>query len=132
MLPHGYPFRFVEGTGPGAVAHVLVTRNGATLRGGDALPPFLLVEMMAQAALLVLPQSSGDDAPSAASGTHRPRAGVLAGVEAVRFEEPVRAGDRLQATATLRGRLGGVIKAAVELRRGEQVVAAGDLLLALA
>ena len=105
-----------------------VSSNAALLRGAASLPTLLAVEMMAQAALVALPR--GESAvEEVASDT--PRAGVLAGVDALRCDVPLVPGDRLLARATLLGTFGGVVKARVELLREEQAVAEGDLLLSL-
>ena len=126
MLPHGYPFRLLEGVTVDGAVRLQVTVNGALLRGAAALPALLVVEMMAQAALVALPRAAGDVHDDAA-GRH----GVLAGIAELRVESPVRPGDRLEARAELLARLGPAVKARVELRRDGDLVASGHLLLAL-
>jgi predicted hotdog family 3-hydroxylacyl-ACP dehydratase len=120
--PHAYPFRLLDPAPDGGVG-VLVTANAAQVRGAGALPAFLAVEVMAQAALVALP------APDQA--TDAPRGGLLAGVEAVRLLVPLRAGDRLVARAAVLARLGPLIKVRAELLRGAEVVADAQLLIAL-
>jgi predicted hotdog family 3-hydroxylacyl-ACP dehydratase len=121
-LPHGYPFRLLDRVGGGAV-EVLVAGNAAQLRGAAELPPFLAVEVMAQAALVTLASTAAsDDSPSG---------GLLAGVESVVVHAPLRAGDRLRAHATLLVRMGALVKVRCELRRGAELVVEGGLLLAL-
>jgi 3-hydroxymyristoyl/3-hydroxydecanoyl-(acyl carrier protein) dehydratase len=128
VLPHGYPFRLGERRNADGAVVLLVSGNAALLRGGAALPEMLLVEMMAQAALVALPA----DGQQHGGATRTAPRGVLAGVEDVHLAAAVRAGDRLEARATLLGRLGGAVKARVELRRDGEPVAVGDLLLSLA
>jgi predicted hotdog family 3-hydroxylacyl-ACP dehydratase len=123
QLPHAHPFRLLDRLADGSVG-LLVSADAVWLRGADALPALLAVEVLAQAALVALPGPSADGAPS-------PRAGQLAGLEDVRLHSALRPGDRLIARATLRGRLGPLVKVHAELRRGDQTVVAGDLLLAL-
>ena len=135
MLPHAYPFRFVErATGPAGEPALAWTVNGALARGAEDLPPMLALEMMAQSALVALPAgASGDRGESKAEGPVV--RGLLAGVDGVSFLAPVRPGDALRAQAEVVGRFGRLIKARVTLSRvvGAIVepVAEGDLLLAL-
>jgi 3-hydroxymyristoyl/3-hydroxydecanoyl-(acyl carrier protein) dehydratase len=129
VLPHAYPFRVVEplaGVEPGAKGPVtiLVSLNAAWSRGNEEVPPFFAVEALAQASILAL---SGRGATADA-----PRGGLLAGLEDVRFHLPLRAGDRLEAEATLLGRLGQLIKVRCELRRDGELAVEAGLLLALA
>jgi len=125
VLPHGYPFRLLETLADGGV-RLQVTGNGALVRGAATLPALLVVEMMAQAALVTLPRAAGEaaDAPVV-------RHGLLAGIDELRCDLPVLPGDRLEARAEVVGRLGPAIKARVELRRDGELVASGHLLLAL-
>ena len=122
MLPHAYPFRLVEASADGTVT-VLVTLNAAWSRGGAELPRFLAVEALAQSAILAL--AGTGETPGASRG------GLLAGLDDVRFALPLRAGDRLEARATLLGRLGPLVKVRGELRRDGEVAVEADLLLAL-
>ena len=122
MLPHAYPFRLVEGRADGSV-WVLVTIDAAWSRGVAELPRFLAVEALAQSAILALAGSG--EAPGAARG------GLLAGLDDVRFVLPLMAGDRLEARATLLGRLGPLVKVRGELRRDGEIAVEADLLLAL-
>jgi 3-hydroxymyristoyl/3-hydroxydecanoyl-(acyl carrier protein) dehydratase len=83
----------------------------------------LAVEVMAQAALLVL--GSAVDGDEAAGG------GLLAGLDTVTLHAPLRPGDRLRAQAELLARMGPLVKVRCALRRGEALVVEGSLLLAL-
>lgn len=126
-LPHGYPFLLLDrgpdgGASKGEI-EVLVSANAALLRGASGLPPFLALEVMAQAALMALPASGG--AASAARG------GMLAGVESVTLQRPLRAGDRALVRAVVVGRLGPVVKVRAELRCDDETIAEGELLLVL-
>lgn len=116
MLPHAFPFRLAERVDGGAV-EVCLTANAVWSRGAEFAGP-LLVEAMAQAAMLIL--RSGDE----------PRRGLLAGIDAAEFPTPVGPGDRLRATARLVGMLGGLVKLEAELERDGAVVARAGLLLA--
>ena len=129
MLPHAYPFRLLDRRADGTVV-LLVSANASQLRGAEALPAFLAVETLAQAALLALPGAAGDAAGGGAAAA-APTGGLLAGLESVRFHDALRPGDRLLASATLLARLGRLIKVRAELRRDEQVVVEGELLLAV-
>jgi 3-hydroxymyristoyl/3-hydroxydecanoyl-(acyl carrier protein) dehydratase len=101
-----------------------ITSGASWLRGAGELPATLAVEALAQAAIAALAPAQGDDADRGASG------GVLAGIDSVRFHAALVAGDRLEARATLLGRLGALVKVHAELRRGDVIVVEGDLLLA--
>jgi acyl dehydratase len=135
VLPHAYPFRFVErATGPAGEPALAWTVNGALARGAAELPSMLAIEMMAQSALVALPAGALDDrGESKAEGTVV--RGLLAGVDGVAFLAPLRPGDALRARAEVVGRFGRLIKARVTLSRvvdaTVEPVAEGELLLAL-
>ena len=122
-LPHAYPFRLVDRLADGGVG-VVVTADAAQLRGGAELPVMLAVEVMAQAALVVL-------APADAGAGEAPSGGLLAGLDEVSFHAPLVAGDGLRASATVLARMGALVKVRCELRRGDELVVEGGLLLAL-
>jgi len=124
VLPHAYPFRLLDRRADGTVA-VVVSANAAPLRGAAELPAFLAVEVLAQSALVALPEPASGDA-SKEGGL-----GLLAGVQDVQFHAPLRPGDVLTASATLVARLGPLLKIRAELRRDDEVVAEGELLLAM-
>jgi 3-hydroxyacyl-[acyl-carrier-protein] dehydratase len=123
-LPHAYPFRLLDRRADGTVG-VLVSGNAAQLRGAPALPAFLAVEVLAQTALMALPEAASGGAPKAGG------LGLLAGVQEVQFHSPLRPGDVLTAGATLVARLGPLLKVRAELRRDDTLVAEGELLLAM-
>ena len=126
MLPHGFPFRLVDRGDAAAGLPLLWTVNGALDRGAGELPPTLAIEMMAQAALVLLAREGGAGAAGESAG-----AGLLAGVEGVVFHAPLRPGDRLEAHATLAGRFGRLVKVRTRLEREGAAVVEGELLLAL-
>jgi hypothetical protein len=128
VLPHGYPFRFLERSPAGSVT-LLWTVNGALARGAAEAPAFLAVEMMAQAALVALPPPAPERAAEGAEPATR--GGLLAGLEDVRLNAPLRAGDEVRAEAAVLGRFGRLVKARVLLVRGDETVAEAVLLLAL-
>ena len=116
MLPHAYPFRLADRVDGDAV-EVCLTADSIWSRG-EAIAGPLLVEAMAQAAMLLV-----------ADPDERSR-GVLAGIDEAQFLSPVGPGDRLLARARLVGRLGGLVKLEATLERGGAVVARSGLLLA--
>ena len=116
MLPHAYPFRLAERLDGNSVT-VCLSAGSPWSRGGALAEP-MLIEAMAQAAMLLMAR------PEERSGA------VLAGIDGAEFLLPVAPGDTLRATAKLLGRLGGVVKLAAALERGDQVVAHANLLLA--
>jgi hypothetical protein len=103
-LPHVYPFRFVERTlekrGPAeGRVRALVTVNGRRTEAGEALPPLTLVEVVAQAALLL---EGGDPGIG--------RSGFLAGVSDFTFETAPRSGDLLEVDVRIAGVLGPIVR----------------------
>lgn len=116
MLPHAYPFRLAERVGEGTV-EVCLTADSCWSRGSAIAEP-LLVEAMAQAAMLLV-----------ASPEERSQ-GLLAGIDEAEFLLAVGPGDRLQARARLVGRLGGLVKLETTLERDGELVARSGLLLA--
>jgi len=91
------------------------------LRGGGELPLGLLAEAMAQASALLLRE------PGAA-----PRDLLLAGLERVECDLPLRAGDRLDFDAAVEAQLGAAVRVAVRVCREGREVARGRLLLTAA
>ena len=148
MLPHAFPFRLVDRAddGPGQPTASLPlgrqedpalaasrrrgslplawTVGGALDRGAGAAPAMLPVEMMAQAALVLLTRDGSGEGEGE-------RVGLLAGVDGVVFHATLAAGDRLEAHADVAGRFGRLVKVRARLTRDGAVVAEGDLLLAL-
>lgn len=124
MLPHAYPFRLVDRAGDGAGQPVAWTVGGALDRGAGAAPAMLAVEMMAQAALVLLARGGSGEGPGEG-------AGLLAGVDALVLHATIGAGDRLEAHAEVAGRFGRLVKVRARLTRDGAAVAEGDLLLAL-
>ncbi len=103
-LPHGYPFRFVDRTlvrtGPASGrVRALVTAGGRAVDGGRGSAPFSLVEMVAQAALLL---EGGDPEIG--------RSGFLAGLSDFVVQRLPLPGDSLEVDVTLAARLGPVVR----------------------
>jgi len=103
-LPHAWPFRFVERTvekrGPAeGRVRALVSVNGRRTEGGVAFPPFTLVEVVAQAALLL---EGGDPGIG--------RSGFLAGVSGFEFERAPESGDLLDVDVRVAGVLGPIVR----------------------
>jgi 3-hydroxymyristoyl/3-hydroxydecanoyl-(acyl carrier protein) dehydratase len=112
-LPHVYPFRFVERTievrGPAeGRVRALVTVNGRRTEAGQALPPLTLVEVVAQAALLL---EGGDPGIG--------RSGFLAGVSDFTFEEAPLSGDLLEVDVRVAGVLGAIVRFEGSVTDGE-------------
>ena len=112
-LPHVYPFRFVErtlekrGAAEGRV-RALVTTGGRRTEAGEALPPLTLVEVVAQAALLL---EGGDPGIG--------RSGFLAGVSDFEFDRAPVSGDVLDVEVRVAAVLGPIV-------RFEGIVTDGD------
>ena len=103
-LPHAWPFRFVERTverrGPAeGRVRALVSVNGRRTERGEVLPPLTLVEVVAQAALLL---EGGD--PDLG------RSGFLAGVSGFEFDGAPRSGDLLDVDVRVAGVLGPIVR----------------------
>jgi len=118
VLPHAYPFRLADRV-DGDEVDVCLTADATWSRGSELAAP-LLVEAMAQAAMLLAAR------PEERAGA------MLAGIDDAQFLEPVRPGDHLRASARLIGKLGGLVKLEVTLKRNGGVVARSGLLLAIA
>jgi 3-hydroxymyristoyl/3-hydroxydecanoyl-(acyl carrier protein) dehydratase len=118
VLPHRYPFRFLEPSiGDEGVRVVL--SGGAWASRGRSLPAFLAVEILAQASLAAL------------AGGASPAAGIfLAGVDDVRFSAPLRPGADLLAQVEVIGRFARLVKIRGRLLERDEVIAEGSLLLA--
>jgi 3-hydroxyacyl-[acyl-carrier-protein] dehydratase len=124
-LPHTYPFRFVDKVlrpaGPdfadGSVS-VRVTAGARAAMGPSWSSPALLVEAIAQAALLL----EGGDAEIGSRG-------YLAGVENFEFRRLPEAGESLEIHVRLAARFGSVVKFEGEARSGSEVVARGAILV---
>ena len=104
VLPHAWPFRFVERTvekrGPAeGRVRALVTVNGRRTERGEVLPPLTLVEVVAQAALLL---EGGDPGIG--------RSGFLAGVSDFTFEREPESGDLLDVDVKVAGVLGPIVR----------------------
>ena len=95
-------------------------------RGETPYPGALVIEMLAQAAILLL------ESPTAgAAGTAGTQA-LLAGVEDFELHEPPRPGQRLLATAEVLARFGGTVKVGGRLEADGRELATAALLLVMA
>lgn len=125
MLPHAFPFRLVETQEGGGVV-VTLSAGGTWWRGRQGPPAVLALEILAQAAILVLARGDGQE------GSRQEGRGLLAGVDRASFHRPLSPGDRLDARVELRGRFGRLVKVTGSLiRQDGEVVTEADLLLAL-
>ena len=119
FLPHRFPFQLADRRAGEQV--VLALSAGAVWgRGETPYPGPLVIEMLAQAAILLL--------QDAAAGTQA----LLAGVEEFDLREPPRPGQRLVATAELLARFGGTFKVGGRLETEGRVLATAALLLVVA
>jgi 3-hydroxymyristoyl/3-hydroxydecanoyl-(acyl carrier protein) dehydratase len=112
VLPHKYPFQFVESRA--GAAEIALTTGSPWFRDGGALPLSLAIEIMAQASHVLLGGAAGV---------------FLAGVEEARILAQLGAGDRLVPSADLTGRFGQMIRVAARLHRDGQLVAQATLIL---
>jgi 3-hydroxymyristoyl/3-hydroxydecanoyl-(acyl carrier protein) dehydratase len=124
-LPHAYPFRFVDAVlrpaGPdfreGRVS-ARITANSRAAMGESWASPALLVEAIAQAALLL---QGGD--PEAG------RRGFLAGIEEFEISRAPRAGETVTVDVRLVARFGAIVKFDGEARSGSETLARGAILV---
>jgi 3-hydroxyacyl-[acyl-carrier-protein] dehydratase len=124
-LPHGIAFRFVDRVleiipGDRVVALKNVTVNDSYLQahfpGNPVMPGVLLVESMAQAAGLLLPDGSS---------------AVLAQIKEARFRCPVIPGDQIRIEAIRRGGLGALHRFAVAASINGVPAAEAEIVLAV-
>jgi 3-hydroxyacyl-[acyl-carrier-protein] dehydratase len=125
-LPHGISFRFVDRVleiipGERVVAQKNVTVNDPHLQdhfpGNPIFPGVLLVEAMAQAAGLLLPEGSS---------------ALLAQIKEARFRRPVVPGDQVRIEAERLGALGGLHRFSVRALVGGVAVAGAEIVMAVA
>lgn len=123
-LPHGLPFRFVDrivsiDRGERVVALSNVTANSPHVQGhfpgAPLLPGVLLVEMMAQAGGLLLPEGSQ---------------AWLAQIKDARFRRPVTPGDQVRIEATRLPGLETLHRFSITASVGSQLVAEAEIVLA--
>jgi 3-hydroxymyristoyl/3-hydroxydecanoyl-(acyl carrier protein) dehydratase len=124
-LPHAYPFRFVDtvtrpaGEGfAGGRVRVRISSDGWGARGEAWRSPLLLGEAIAQAALLL---EGGD--PEAG------RRGFLAGIQDLEMTRAPRAGETLEITVGLAGRLGPVLRFDGSVAANGETLARGSVLV---
>jgi 3-hydroxymyristoyl/3-hydroxydecanoyl-(acyl carrier protein) dehydratase len=124
-LPHDYPFRFVEtiveprseGAWRGTV-RAAVSSNGRASAEGAWGSPLLLVEAIAQSALLL---EGGDPEIG--------RTGFLVGIDGFEASRAPRAGEVLEIRVRLAARFGAIVKFEGEVWSGEEEVARGGVLV---
>ena len=124
-VPHGYPFRFVEFVledrdpefSRGSV-RVAITANGRAAMGEEWRSPVLLVEAIAQSALLL----EGGDVDIG-------RKGFLAGIESFRAVRPPRAGEVLRVEVRLTARFGAIAKFDGAVFAEGEAIAEGGILV---
>jgi 3-hydroxymyristoyl/3-hydroxydecanoyl-(acyl carrier protein) dehydratase len=116
VLPQHSPFRLVERRADDAVL-VRLASDAVYLRA-DPCPLTLVVEILAQAALLLAGEGAAAAEPV-----------FLGGVDEARLLAPLRPGDELRARAAVVGSAGGLTRLATRLERDGEVVAEATLLL---
>ncbi len=101
---------------------VRLTGGSTWCRDQGALPAVLAIEILAQAAVIALPQSGGAEGQ-----------GLLAGIDDARFERPLAPADTLIARFHIERRFGQLLKVRGSLRSTESndPVASASLYLAL-
>jgi len=124
-LPHDYPFRFVDVVleerdadfSRGRV-RAAITANGRAAMGAKWGSPILLVEAIAQAALLL----RGGDAGVG-------RKGFLAGIDGFEALRSPRAGEMLTVDVRLAARFGRVLRFEGEVSSAGEMIARGGVLV---
>ena len=124
-LPHAYPFRFVdtileernEDFSRGRV-RVALTANGRASSGEGWPSPFLLAEVIAQAALLL---EGGDPGVG--------RTGFLAGIEGFEASRAPLAGEDLEVRVRLEAKFGAIVKFRGEVFSATESLARGSILV---
>lgn len=124
-FPHGYPFRFVDTVleqrnadfSRGRV-RVSVTANARVAMGEQWASPLLLLEAIAQAALLL----EGADAEAG-------RRGFLAGIEGFEAKRAPRAGEMLCVDVRLSARFGAIARFDGEVTSAGEEIARGGILV---
>lgn len=131
MLPHRYPFLFVDKVlelepGARAVAVKNVTINEPFFQGHfpghPIMPGVLLIEMLAQIGGIML----------LALAEHKGKLAYLAGVDKTRFRKPVQPGDTLVAQVVMTRVRGNVGWAKGEARVDDKLVCEAELIFSLA
>lgn len=122
QLPHRSPFLLVDRIlvrepGVRVVAEKLLSGSDPGSAGGRGMPAGLLLEMIAQAGGFLEPDSLHG------------RAIFLAGIQAARFEDGARCGDRLEVEVRPDAAFGSLARVRGEVRRGDQVLCTALLLL---
>jgi 3-hydroxymyristoyl/3-hydroxydecanoyl-(acyl carrier protein) dehydratase len=126
ILPHRFPFQLADCRSGERV--VLALSAGAVWGQGETpYPATLVIEMLAQAAIVLLGST-----PPASAGVTSTQSALLAGVEDFVLLEPPRPGQRLLASAELQARFGGTVKVAGRLEGDGRELATAALLLVVA
>jgi 3-hydroxymyristoyl/3-hydroxydecanoyl-(acyl carrier protein) dehydratase len=123
--PHQYPFRFIDRAGDDRDHRPVAQLSAGCRLPGRSLT--LLVEIMAQGALVVLSDGEGESGPRRTGDAASLR---LAGVDDARLHAPVVPGDRVTVDARVEGRYGALTKVRCRLERDGETVAEAGLLLA--
>ena len=125
VLPHAYPFRFVdtalqrsESGDSGGRVRARVSANGRAAMGEGWQSPLLLAEAIAQATLLL----EGGDPETG-------KRGYLAGIQELEMTRPPRAGETLEIEIRLAGSFGPVFRFDGRVLSGDEVLATGSVLV---
>ncbi len=118
MLPHEFPFRLVE-TRPDGRTFARLTTGASWARDAAAYPDAWGIEILAQAAIVLLPHEGEGGR------------GLLAGVDDARYYQRGQAGDTLRIELERKGQFGRLVKVSGRLLLDDEtVVMEADLLLA--
>jgi 3-hydroxymyristoyl/3-hydroxydecanoyl-(acyl carrier protein) dehydratase len=126
LIPHGFPFRFVDRprfVGDGVTVRVT---GGAWWARGQPLIPILGLEILAQAAIFLLDSGAGPAKAEANGSSLR-----LGGIREAQLREPLQPGDDLVARAEIEGRFGRSLRVRGVLEREGATVCEASLLLIL-
>jgi 3-hydroxyacyl-[acyl-carrier-protein] dehydratase len=130
VLPHRYPFFFIdriERIVPGKEGTFSVNRSTDGFFSSNRVPPSfsqsLLLEMMAQAAGLILTSQQPSEEP------FKDRQGYLLKMDRVLFFHLPREGDRLLITIEKTHSLGKLHRFSGEVRVGDTLLVSGELTL---
>jgi 3-hydroxyacyl-[acyl-carrier-protein] dehydratase len=128
ILPHRYPFLLVDRIvelepGKRGVGIKNLTGDEWCLNGGDAYPPVLLLESLAQVAGIVLGSKAREENPGSRFF------GLFAGVSDFQFMRNPVLGEPITLKVELSQSLASIYRFQCEVQAGGEKIAAGQILL---
>ncbi len=128
ILPHRYPFLLVDRIvelepGKRGVGIKNLTGNEWCLNGGDAFPPVLLLESLAQVGGIVLGSKAREENPGSRFF------GLFAGVSDFQFMRSPVMGEPITLKVELSQSLASIYRFQCEVQAGGKRIAAGQILL---